>query len=149
MWYNSIEFYVIAGALAAGAVAAAALPQRRGKSVLHMSSGELAFNDSAAVPTISAEVDDNGRVILTRNGLANMTDEGEVSLAINVMGAEIAIEERITPGRGASPVNQALFFIDFLAPERYHVKYNSEDAGLFAAFTLNVLPGIHLSRELK
>ena len=151
MWYNTVEFYVIAGALAAAAVVAASLPQKRGQAVLHMAAGELSESDPthSSRPGIDVEVDDDGRVHIRRRGLTNITDSGAASLAINVIGFDVSIEERLTPGSGAPVVDTAEFVLDFFAPERYHVKYNSEDAGVFAAFTLNVAPGIHISRELK
>lgn len=151
MWYNSIEFYVIAGAIAAGAVAAAAIPQRRGQSVLHMAAGELSRSDDAAPlpPAIDVEVGNDGIVKIRRTGLTNITDNGAASLAINVIGFDVNIEERLTPGNGAPGMDTAVFALDFFAPERYHVKYNSEDAGVFAAFTLNATPGIRIHRPLK
>lgn len=150
MWYNSVEFYVITGALAAGAVAAAALPRRQRQSVLHMAAGELSGSDEGrlAVPSIQVEVDDNRRVIIRRSGLLSVMDNGAASLAVNVAGFDVTIEERLTPGNGWPTVDTATFTLDFFAPERYHVKYNSEDTGLFTAFTLNVSPGIRLYKEL-
>ena len=151
MWYNSVEFYVIAGALAAGAVAAAAIPQRKGQAVLHMVAGDLSGTDEGrlAPAGIDVNVTDNGKVVIRRTGLTNLTDNGAASLAINVIGFNVNIEERLTPGSGWPIVDTAVFTLDFFAPERYHVKYNSEDTGLFAAFTLNVAPGIHIHRDLK
>ena len=151
MWYNTVEFYVIAGVLAAGAVAAAALPQRRGQAVLHLVGGDLSGTDEGGIgePGIDIEVTDDRNVIIRRTGLTNVTDNGAASLAINVIGFDVNIEERLTPGNGWPTVDTATFRLDFFAPERYHVKYNSEDTGLFTAFTLNVTEGIHIRRPLK
>ena len=71
------------------------------------------------------------------------------SLAINVIGFDIVIEERLTHGNGWPTVDTAEFVLDFFAPERYHVRYNSEDAGVFTAFTLPVKEGIKIHRDLK
>lgn len=149
MWYNTVEFYVIAGALAAAAVVAAALPSRRAAAKLHLAGGELSETGDVNEPSIEVRVDDNGRVLIRRRGLSGIAGDGAVSLAINVIGFDVAIEERLTPGHGEAKYDTADFELDFFARERYHVKYNSEDAGVFTAFTLNVSPGIKLSRPLK
>ena len=153
MWYNSVEFYVVAGALAAAAVVASSLPRRRDNAVLHMIAGEICRDQSAfdvpPEPAIDIEVDESRIVHIRRSGLRGITTGGAVSLAINVMGGDITIEERLTPGNGSDYVDTAMFELDFLAPERYHIRYNSEDAGVFTAFTLNVAPGIRIHRDLK
>ena len=151
MWYNTVEFYVIAGAIAAAAIVAASLPPRQRQGVLHLLGGELSGSDEGllAPPAIDVEVDDNGRVLLRRSGLKGITDNGAVSLAVNVAGFDVSIEERLTPGNGWPTVDTADFVLDFFGPERYHIKYNSEDTGLFAAFTLNVAPGIRIHKPLS
>lgn len=150
-WFNSVEFYVIAGTVAAAAVALAALPSRKGAAVLHMAAGDLSGSDEgrALPPSIDVRVDDNCRVHIVRRGLPDITDKGAASLAINVIGFDIEIEERLTHANGWPTVDTAEFVLDFLAPERYHVKYNSEDAGVFTAFTLPVKEGIKIHRDLK
>lgn len=150
-WFNSVEFYVIAGTVAAAAVALAALPSRKGAAVLHMAAGDLSGSDEgrALPPSIDVRVDDNRRVHIVRRGLPDITDKGAASLAINVIGFDIEIEERLTHANGWPTVDAAEFVLDFLAPERYHVKYNSEDAGVFTAFTLPVKEGIKIHRDLK
>lgn len=153
-WFNSIEFYVIAGALAAGAVAYAALPQRRGTGRQYLLAGELSGSGDilpqSPTPAIDIEVDDRGRVHLTRTGLPQITDAGAVSLAVNVVGFDVIIQERLTYGRGWPTVGTARFTLDFLGPERYKIRYNTDqDTGLLTAFTLNVAPGLRLHRELK
>lgn len=150
--FNTVEFYVIAGTLAAAVAAAASLPARRRAVVLHTAEGELSFQGDPAQPSpaIDVEVDDNRRVIIRRSGLpAAMRSGGAVNLAVNVSGFDVEIEERITYGRLGEPVDTATFSLDFFAPERYHVKYNSEDLGIFTAFSLPVREGIRVRRELK
>ncbi|MDO4320368.1 MAG: hypothetical protein Q4C34_07305 [Bacteroidales bacterium] len=148
-WYNTVEFYVIAGAAAAAVVALSALPSRRGAAVLHLEAGRLLCGDEAVPgrPWLEVEVDRNGHVVITRHGLRGVAMDGAVSLAVNVIGFDISIEERLTPGRGDDMAATAQFELDWLGPERYHIKYNSEDAGLFAAFSLPVRPGIRVVRE--
>lgn len=151
-WFNSVEFFVIAGATAAAVVALSALPSRRGVAVLHTVAGDLSDSraDTPAVPAIDVEVDANRRVIIRRTGIAGVGDTGAASLAVNVIGFDIEIEERLT--RGRLPLERrdtAVFTLDFLGAERYHIRYNSEDAGVFAAFTLPVREGIRVRRTLK
>jgi len=150
-WFNTVEFYVIAGTIAAAAVAFAALPAKKGAAVLHMASGGLSGSDEGrgAMPSVDVSVDENRRVHIVRRGLPGITDKGAASLAINVIGFDVVIEERLTYGRGEPTVDTAEFVLDFFGPERYHVRYNSEDAGVFAAFTLPVKEGIKIHRDLK
>lgn len=153
-WFDTIEFYVIAGALAAGAVAYAALPQRRGTGRQHLIAGELSGSGEAmpqaVAPAIDIEVDDRGRVHITRTGLPQITDAGAASLAINIVGFDVIIQERLTYGRGWPTVDTARFTLDFLGPERYKIRYNTDqDTGLLTAFTLNVTPGMRLHRTLR
>ena len=149
--FNSVEFYVIAGTVAAAAVALAALPSKKGVAVLHTAAGDLSGTDEGRdmKPSIDVCVDENRRVHIVRRGLPNITDKGAASLAINVIGFDIVIEERLTHGNGWPTVDTAEFVLDFFAPERYHVRYNSEDAGVFTAFTLPVKEGIKIHRDLK
>ena len=144
-----IEFYVIAGALAAGAIALAAFEPRHKPGVLHMAAGELSYSGDGAEPGLDVSVDSHDRVHIIRRGLPDVSERGAASLAINVMGFNIVIEERLTfDRRGTEPVDTAHFVLDFLAPERYHIRYNSEDTGAFTAFTLAVREGIKLHRNL-
>ena len=148
-WLDTVEFYVIAGAVAAAVVALTALPQRRRESRLYTLAGELSDSGGHCSPVLEVYVDDNRRVILTRRGLPDVGDTSAASLAVNVAGFDIVIEERLTHGRGATaPRDTAVFVLDFLAPERYHIRYNGEDAGVFTAFTLPVREGITLRRSL-
>ena len=60
------------------------------------------------------------------------------------------IEERVTAGP-ASPVGMAtgaLFNLDFLAPEWYHIRYESERFSEHAAFALHVREGIVMRKPL-
>jgi len=153
-WFNTIEFYVIAGALAAGAVAYAALPQRRGQGRQYLIAGELNGPDEALPqadePAIDVDVNNHGRVTITRRGLPQLTDDGAASLAINVVGFDVIIQERLTYGHGWPTVDTARFVLDFLGHERYKIRYNTEqNAGLLTAFTLHVTPGIHIHRKLS
>jgi hypothetical protein len=107
----------------------------------------------AIVPMLRMEVLDDLRVVLTRTGFADMlTDHGAVSIAINVKGSDITIEERITPGNGFylnEPVT-ATTYIDCLRPSSrpLHIYYRSSALSREAALSLAIAPGISLSRQL-
>lgn len=147
-WFNTVEFYVVAGTVAAAVVALAALPQRRGPAVQHLLAGDLADTGSPDAALL-AQIDSRGRLLLTRTGLSGIHVAGAVSLAVTVTGFDIKIEERLTPGPADSATaDTACFTLDFLGAERYHISYNSEDSGLFAAFTIPVRPGIRIIRPL-
>lgn len=150
MWTSTPEFYIIAGVIAAAIIAYAALPSRRGAAVLHTVAGELSNSGSAEVPAgIDVSIDDAGHMVICRRGLPDVGDDGAASLAVTIIGFDISIEERLTPGK--YPIERrdtAIFTLDFLAPERYHVRYNSDTANLFTAFSIPIRPGITLSRQL-
>ena len=150
MWTSTPEFYIIAGVIAAAIIAYAALPSRRGAAVLHTVAGTLSDSGSTEVPAgIDVSIDDAGHMVIYRRGLPDVGDDGAASLAVTIIGFDISIEERLTVGK--YPIERrdtATFTLDFLAPERYHVRYNSDTANLFTAFSIPIRPGITLSRQL-
>ena len=143
---GSVEFYVYATLVAAAIVAFLARPSSRGEARQHLLAGELsnASNRSwsdinSAQPAISLIVRDDGAVVLFRHGIEGVSSSGAVSLAITVIGFDITIEERIVPGNNLDdPIDTATFVLDFLAPDRYHLKYNSSATSSFVATTLLV-----------
>lgn len=76
---------------------------------------------------LSYETLDNGTVRLIRFGVQGVTTDGAVSLAVSVKGFDIEIRERTVAGAGGEPVSLAVFSLDFIAPERYHVVYRLGD----------------------
>lgn len=86
---------------------------------------------------------DDGSVLLVRHGVEGVSMTGAVSLAATCDGVNVTFEERLVGGSTWDPpALSATFRIDFLRPGRYHVRYNSERTGLFAAFSFHVRPGI-------
>ena len=149
MWTSTPEFYIIAGVIAAAIIAYAALPSRRGAAVLHTVAGTLSDSGATDVPAgIDVSIDPSGRMVICRHGLPNVGDDGAASLAVTIIGFDISIEERLTQGK--YPIERrdtATFSLDFLAPERYHVRYNRDTTYLFTAFSIPIRPGITLSRQ--
>lgn len=147
-WFNTVEFYVISATMAAAAVALAALPRKRTENILHMEAGALSY--SGEEPSLQVWVDDNRRVHIRRTGLPENDDSGAVSLAVNMAGFDVTIDERVVRGRGTGEnVDTAEFVLDYFGRERYHLCYRSEDTGAFAAFTLPVKEGVKIRRDLS
>lgn len=145
---GSVEFYVYATVVAAAIVAYLARPSSRGEARQYLLAGELSNTSNRAwtdlptlSPSISIIVRDDGAVVLFRHGVEGVSTSGAVSLAITVIGYDITIEERIVPGNNLDdPIDTATFVLDFLAPDRYHLKYNSSATSRFATATLLVRP---------
>lgn len=154
---GSVEFYVYATLVAAAIVAFLARPSSRGEARQHLLAGELSnasnrsWSDSnSAQPAISLIVRDDGAVVLFRHGIEGVSSSGAVSLAITVIGFDISIEERIVPGNNLDdPIDTATFVLDFLAPDRYHLKYNSSATSSFVATTLLVRPDYEKHLQLN
>lgn len=146
---GSVEFYVYATVVAAAIVAYLARPSSRGEARQYLLAGELSnvsnrtWTDLPTLPpSISIIVREDGAVVLFRHGVEGVSTSGAVSLAITVIGYDITIEERIVPGNNLDdPIDTATFVLDFLAPDRYHLKYNSSATSRFATATLLVRPG--------
>lgn len=149
-FYQSVEFYVVAAVIAAAVLALSAMPRERRAVKTHLLSGTLDPDEADAPEEIEIECLDNRNVILRRLGVRNIGIEGAVSLAASVNGLDIEIKERTMPGNSGQDVAvSATFELEFIAPERYHIRYENEDSGLFTAFTLTNRPGVKMTRELK
>lgn len=148
--FQTTEFYVIATTLAAAIVAFVARPSQRGEARQHLLAGDLSFEDEYAQSAITLTALDNGTVVLQRHAIEGITTSGAVSLAITVIGTDIAIEERLSEGYATDPqIDTSTFYLEFLATERYHIKYNSDATGLFAAFTFSNRPGYKITKLLN
>lgn len=149
-FFTSVEFYVLALFFAAAIVAYMARPRHIGAARQYLLAGELEMVPAATEPAIDLRVNDDGSVTLTRTGLFDVNEKGAASLAVEVIGFDIEIKERLTVvGDPAWPVNTATFRLDFLAPERYHLHYSNPSLDLAAATTLSVKPGIHIYKRLS
>lgn len=148
---GSIEFYVIAAFVAAAVIAAASRPSRKSAARTFFYAGEPVDDPGAPHPAeIECEVDDRGNMHITRRGLEGVSEDGALSLAVEIIGLDVTIKERLTPGRnGFSPVTAMRATIDCLASERYHFQYLSETTKTGTAFYLTVKPGNSVVRELK
>ena len=155
--FTTVEFYVIISVVAASVVALMALPDSRGEVKQYLLAGDLRecvgqslLSDGPGTGRLIFEVHEANMVSLRREGLSGVAMNGAVSLAVEINGFDIRILERVTPGSHPSigEASAAVFIIDFLAPERYHVYYESERYGEHAALTLHVRQGIVVSKDL-
>lgn len=155
-FFSSVEFYVIAAVAAAAVVGLCVRPSHKGEARKYLLGSTLtADGGDDDTPRIDAEVSDDGTVILRRSGLRGLLrPSGAVSAAVTVAGFDIVVEERLTPGRDAgdtpdAPIpTDAVFALDFLGREHYHLRYYSEATGGMAAMPLHVRPGIRIGRPL-
>lgn len=150
MIFERVEFYVIAAFVAASVIAYFCRPASRGAAREFLLAGELEPATGTSTPSIELTCNEDGTVTLTRHGLQATGPDGAVSLAVNVIGFDIDIQERIVAGRWpATGLMQATFTLGFLARERYHLTYNSDSTNLFMATPLHVRAGIHISKAMQ
>ncbi len=148
-FYQSVEFYVVCVVVAAAVIAAAVRPSSRGEVITHLLAGEIEPDDSFGIPRIEVSVRDDGTVVLTRYCIDMIGPEGAVSGVVSINGTDVTFEERTVPGlSGQSQRVKATFLMDFLAPSRYHFRYESEATSSMAVITLAVKPDVRIVREL-
>lgn len=147
-FFTSVEFYVIATVVAAAVLGLCVKPASKGPARQHLLGGILR-KGAAKQPGLEILCREDGAVEIVRTGLDGLTDASAVSAAVNVTGFDIVIKERIMVADCGEDRNEAVFVLDFLAPEHYHIKYENEDTNLFCAFTLHVRPGIKSRKELS
>lgn len=147
-FFSSVEFYVIATVVAAAVLGLCVKPASKGPARQQLLAGILGKGERKD-PGLEIRCREDGAVEMTRTGLEGLTDASAVSVAVNVAGFDVTIKERITGADCGEERNEAMFVLDFLAPEHYHIKYENEDTNLFCAFTLHVRPGIRSRKELN
>lgn len=134
-----------------------AMPANHGPVETEFAAGKLQFDPTLAdlTPRLEIECKPDFTIKITRIGFPDILhSDASVALAITRKGFDLTIEERITPGTNPllqseiTPVNTAVFYLEGLAPDRYHIKYNSEATSSFAAFSINNRPGLTTSRPL-
>lgn len=154
--FNTVEFYIIFSIIAAAVIAAVSLPERKGEVRTHLLAGELVPSTDAGgrepgSGSVTFSCLSDNSVMLRRDGLSGVSLSGAVSLVVKVSGFDITIDERITPGApsdGPGEASSAVFRLDFLAPEWYHIRYESEFFSEHAALSLHVRDGIVVTKPL-
>lgn len=148
--FNTVEFYIVTAFIAAAVVGYAALPSRRDPVRQLLVAGDLLDGYAPSEPGIVARVADNGDLEIYRFGIDSLADTGAYSLAVTIIGFDITVDERITPGRrGTAAVTAARAAIGGLGAERYHFLYRSDATGRSASFSLNIRPGNRIERRLS
>lgn len=153
-FFNSVEFYVLAVVVAAAVVAAVVKPREKGPARTWLYGGTLLDDGAEAdgeAPAICLQMSEDGRaLVLERRGLAGVNlDDGAYSVAVEVAGFDVTINERLTFGTPGGPMaTGAEVRIDCLALERYHILYRSEALGRNCAFTVSLRPSTRVERPL-
>ena len=138
------EICVIMLFAAAAVIAYAVRPSSSGPARQHLLAGTLS-HEGPDDSSLDIDCRDDGTVTIWRNGLTGLTSYDAVSLAINIRGFDIEINERIHRGNisttASTDIDSAFFTIDFLACELYHITYKI-DGTVAAAFTMHVRHGM-------
>ena len=147
---HSTEFYVIMAVMAAAVLGLCVRPSSKGqaRSFFYPSTLLASIGGEAAV---TLRCLDDGNVELLRTGLRGAVDSaGAVSLAVTLTGQDVTIMERITPTGtvAGEPVDAAMFVLDCLGRERYHVRYVAAD-GSVSVMPLHNRPGIKVARRIS
>ena len=150
-FFHSVEFYVIATVVAAAVLAVCLRPSRKGQAVLHTVAGFLCEGVPEAEPALHVECLESGNVLIRRTGLSGIYATGALSLAVNQIGFDLEIQERLPPGAGFDglQISEAVFVLNFLGPDWYHISYTTDPSDRFAAFSLHVRPGLKTTVPLK
>lgn len=150
--FNTVEFYVVAAVAAAAVLAAAALPSRRGSARTFLYEGTLGsgVQPKPQPPSVDVWVDEWCGLCVCRKGMEGVHSDGAYSLAVEIIGFDVTINERITAGmHRTDPVDTATARMECFGRERYHFRYVSESTGRSCAFYLNISPGNRLHRALE
>lgn len=152
--FQSVEFYVIASVVAAAIIAILVRKPAGGPARQYLLPGVIADIDPDASPSVVFVCADDGTVVLHRQGLKGVRENGAVSLAIEVKGFDVRIQERVVPGGEPwSPVYTASFTLDFMGREHYFISYATEvterESALFASLTLHNRPGNVVRKQLQ
>lgn len=108
------------------------------------------FDSVKTEPAIEVICGENGTVTLVRTGLEYVTMNGALSLKVEVKGFSIFITERLTEGNEwGLPAASAMASLDFLATERYSLRYDSPALSMAATMSFNNTPGYHRKALLQ
>lgn len=152
---HSVEFYVIMTVVAAGVLALCIKPSSPGAVIARTISGWICegYGDgSHDSPRLEIECLANGNVIVRRTDVPEVGDTGEMTLQVTQKGFDLEITEFVKTGRRSAttpPVQDAVFILDFMGSEYYHLHWTNHIGDRFAAFSLHVRPGIKTTVALR
>lgn len=138
------ELYVIGTFVAAAVIALCVKPRNSGPATRHLVATRL----SGSIPDphsgwLTLTSHDNGTITIERTLNGEITDDGALSLTIDIIGFDINIQERRVVGAGSTNPTRATALIDFLAQERYHITYRRDQDEIAATFNYRNAPGAH------
>ena len=146
--YTTIEFYVIAAVIAAAVLAMAGRRDNGHAARQLLLPMELRYSGEPREDAIELITLDDGNVLLRRHGLKGLGDRGAVSLAIEVKGFDVMINERRVEG-GGEPVDTADAVLAFMGRERYFINYRAESVDGVVAFTFHNRDGMHVIKPFR
>ncbi len=152
--FHSVEFYVIASVAAAAIVAFLGRGSHKGPARQYLLAGVTITGEAGCEPSVELVCDEDGNVILHRRGITGVGESGAVSLAVEVVGFDVRIKERVVEGaHGGEPVTTASFILDFMGREHYFVSYESpltsSASSMFASFNLHNRAGNRIVKKLQ
>lgn len=148
--FTTTEFYVTVLVIAASVIAFAAMPAHRGEVREYLLAGDLVVaEESESIPSISVECQESGAVTLIRKGIDLPLPPAAVSLAVSVKGFDVTINERIVAGMAEGAPVEAVFSLDFMGSERYHIRYVSDVSSRSCSLILHNRPGIKITKFLS
>lgn len=158
-FFQTTEFYVILFLAAMAIVAFLAKPNTAKEASEYLLGAVLSGKENAdgtddgVSPddaSVTVDCDEDGCVWLRRSGIEGVDASGAVSAKIVVKGTNITVYERLAESRyGDRPIDTALFSLDFLAAERYWLRYESEATNSTATLSFRNTPGYHAQALLK
>ncbi len=152
--FQSVEFYVLASVIAAAIVAFLSGNSSKGPAREYLLAGVITMEELDDSPSVELICGEDGKVVLRRHGISGVDMSGAVSLAIEVIGFDVKIRERIVAGREhTEPINTASFILDFMGCEHYFISYESPltsvSSPLFASLTLHNREGNRILKKLQ
>lgn len=151
--WSSSYTYILLLFVAAAFLAYLARPKQRGAAIQRLIAGTLLAEGEVAPvdgPCLNVRCTGGGMVVIDRLDVTGLTASGAVSLAVEFVGSDVRIVERVSAGYGSdTPMTGAEFRIDMTGHEWRHVRWTNEDSGLWCAFTLHVREGIRFTVPLK
>ncbi len=147
---GSLEFYVIALAVAVALIVLMMRPNDKGEALSFFARGVIGSDDGSN--DLEITTDANGRLEWVRHGVAIDSTDCQINCAVTVIDHDIKIvEKRVTDRLAAiSPQTCSVKFscMDTLRPGRYHLRYESEWSGEWVSGYLRIPASIAKHMEM-
>lgn len=140
------ELCVMLLLVAAVAIVWVVRPQSTGAAAEYLLPSKLVAGDENACvePSVEISCDESGNVVLRCRGLSGITMSGAISAKVIVKGFDIFVNERAVAGSETGAyASEAVFTLDFLASERYFLRYESEENSAAVSFAFRNVAGFH------